>query len=315
MCSLRRFIFCGGAAVFVCAYQAGADPITTRLPAAPGFSWTGTFGVRGGYVKQYRQLNGAAGGMVIPFTMNVFDNDPDPNEKDPLVNGMEKIGTLDFEFVLTQESQNAAGPVIGVGAALFGGFDLTDLSDAGTRFSFLQTVSDTNTANHVDGGGFRGMVNDDIPGYNGMPGWNYQGTQYDYFDNPFRSSRSGMQTVSFETALDCYTPNNEVHVLADFTWSFTSDGRGDVTGTAPTAQKAASNALFNAYTNKMSPPGPQPAGNTPSLLQNIGVGGCHDFATQFPNQPPVPRDIPEPAALLLLAAGFMMVVAARITLR
>jgi hypothetical protein len=292
--------------VLVWASLGGATTIT-RLPTTPPFNWGTTFGLVGGFVQEYLQLNGAGGGTVIPFTVDVFDNDPDPAEKDPLVNGKEKIGTLNFQFMLWRGSSAEGGAIDRVGASIFGGFNLTDLDDAGTRFSFLQTITGFATIpDGVDGGGFRGKFNDDIATgtYNSMPGWNYQGTQYDYLDNPFTSISTGPRTISFETALDCYTDNKQVHILADFTWGFTSDGAGGVTGVSPTAQNAASNSLFNNYFANTVPPGPSPAGNTPSLMQNIGVGGCHDFAASVVQPPlPIPKDIPEPPTLLLFGIG------------
>lgn len=267
-------------ALGIISFEASASAaIQTALMAAPGYSWS-DYGVQGGHVIDYRKPDGSAGGQIIPFTFDVFDNDPDPTETSP-----EKIGNLDFQFLLWRGSGDndlTNNTVARVGAAIMGGFNLTDRNDVGMNFSFLQIFTDNANPNGVvDGGGFRGKVNGDIAGWNQNPGHNYAGTQFDYFDNPFDPSTRN-ETVSFETALVCYS-GSTVHILADFTWSFTSDGMGGVSGTSITSQASASNRLFNLY-GALLPPG--------GLLQNIGVGSCHDMFL-----------VPEPSTLSMLCLG------------
>lgn len=277
MTRLRFSLALAGAALLLFGADAGAA-IQTQLKAAPGYNW-GDFGVQGDWVLDYRQPNGAAGGAVIPFAVDVSDIDPDPNEISP-----EKIGKLDFQFVLWRGNARDDGTdntVRRVGAAIMGGFHKTDVDDLNRQFSFLQIYTDNANPNGVvDGGGYRGKVNGDIAAWNQNPGHNYAGTEWDYFDNPYDPATRA-ETVSFETALVCYDAT-QVVILADFTWSFTSDGLGGVTGSAITAQNSASNKLMNLYGALL------PNGGT---LSNIGVASCHA--------------VPEPTALLSAGVGFL----------
>jgi hypothetical protein len=260
----------------------------TQLPPA-GFDWS-RFNVAGGFVKSYLKNDGTAGGMVTTYMADVFDLDNDPNEKDPLVGGKEKIGSLTFQYVLYQEEGNGKGTgVNGLGAALFGGFHLTDVDDVGTNFAFLQSVGNTDnvTGNSlagypkVDGGPNRGKTNGDIPGYDVVPdntvghnGWNFAGTEFDYFDNPLRGINTN-QTVSFETALVCYN-GLSVTLLSDFTWSFSTDAAGGITGIAPT------NNVNTAGIRRI-----YGAAFPTTTYNDIGTVSCH---------------LPEPSAITLLAA-------------
>lgn len=258
------------------AYPLATQAATkTGLGEAPPFSWgayaPGT-GVAGITVQDYRNTDGTAGGGVINYNKTVWDNDPDPLEPP-----IENVGNISFQYLLYRGSTGGAGGATNrVGAALMGGFHLTDLDDLGVNFGFWQIYTDNAAPGGViDGGGYQGKTNGQIPAYNVDPGWNYAGTEYDYFDIPANTVASGAETVSFETALVCYNATT-VHVMADFTWSFTSDGLGGVTGTAPTEQAAASNMMMNLYSPL-----------NPGLMQNIGVGSCHDL-------------VPEPSTLLLI---------------
>jgi hypothetical protein len=293
-------------------FALSAQGATVRLPAAP-FNWANAFGIAGGDVK-------TEPGGIIAYNVPVFDIDPDPNEVSP-----EQIGNLDFQFMLwTASSAGPNGVTDTFGASIFGGFNLTDTDDAGTRFAFLQIYTDNSFPNgKVDGGGWQGKTNGDIPGYGfGNGNWNYAGTQYDYLDNPFdRSTRlpnnGNTETVSFETALDCYTDTGTLSILSDFTWGFTvtnNNGNYTLTGTGPAQQASASNSLINLYTNPNNPPGP--SNGTPGLTQNAGVGSCHVNATATQPTGSIPTDItPEPSSWLLFCSGVALIGAFRRNIR
>ena len=286
----RATLVLAAAMVSFVAFANGAFAGTqTSLPANAGYPWS-NFNVGGGYVTDYLKNDGSAGGTITTYTANVFDIDPDPNERDPLVNGKENIGSLTFQYVLYKEASGGQGTAAdSLGAALFGGFHLTDTNDLNNRFAFLQIVNQVGGAGYpkVDGGGYRGKTNGDIPGYVANPGnqagWNFAGTEFDYFDNPVRGLNTG-QTVNFETALVNYNANTVV-ILADFTWSFTANGNNS-SGTAPTTQALASNTLINLYQ----------AANPNTTYLNIGAGSCHLIDA-----------VPEPSTLLMLGiAGVVL---------
>jgi len=290
-------------AASVLALSQPSEATTVTMPNAP-FNWGTAFGVQGGTVK-------GLVGNIVRYNVPVFDIDPDPAEPSP-----EKIGNLDFQFMLWFGSLNAGanGPTDVYGASIFGGFNLTDLNDAGTRFAFQQVFTDNTFPNgKVDGGNFRGKFNGDVAGFGT---WNYGGTQYDYFDNPFDSigrlpNNGDSETVSFETALGCYTDDRTVSLLSDFTWGFTltnNAGAYTLTGTSPVQQAFGSARLFNLYSNPNDPPGPTPAGSNPSLMQNIGVGSCHANAlTPGGSGGTIPTDVvAEPPAWSMLVLGFAL---------
>jgi hypothetical protein len=266
--------------MLVWGYQATGTQLSLEGPPPPAFSW-GDFGaglnISNITVQQYRNTDGSAGGPIIVLNTHILDVDPDPHETDPLVpcfggKQCEDIGISTFQYALWLGSTGGAGGAVNrVGAAFFGGFRLTDLDDVGMNFSFLQIFTDNaNPAGTIDGGGFRGKVNGDIPGFNANPanpaaGWNFAGNdvQFDYFDVPFDSSTT-VETVSFETALVNYE-GNIADILAGFTWSFTSDGAGGVSGMSVTQQAAASNRLLGLYR----------AANPLVTYQNVGEGSSH----------------------------------------
>lgn len=218
------------------------------LPASPPYSW-GTFGlglvISPITVQQYVNLDGTAGGSVLNFSSPVYA---------PTAGAPELIGTSNFEFALWKGSATggAAGTTNRYGAVLFGGFDLT-AADVGTNFSFLQIYTDASSpTGTIDGGGYAGKVNSQIPRYGSTPGWDFAGTQYDFFDVPFDQPGNPNETVLFETALVSYTANT-VQILGDYTWSFTTGANGNpqsfLTGTAVTQQALASTTLLNLYSN------------------------------------------------------------------
>jgi len=246
--SLAAIAIAAGLAIQAVASQ-------SALPAAPTFTW-GTFGsglvISPITVQQYVNPDGSAGGSVFNFNAQVFELNPTPLPTDTLVNGLELIGNASFQFVLWKGS--ATGGVAGAtnrfGAALFGGFNLT-ATDVGTNFSFLQIYTDaTSTAGTIDGGGYRGKFNAEIPRYGATPGWDFAGTQYDFFDVPFDLAGNPSESVSFETALVSYTANT-VQILGDYTWNFTTGAGGNpqsfLTGAPVAEQPAASATLLDLY--------------------------------------------------------------------
>jgi hypothetical protein len=255
-------------------------PDQTQLP----FNWS-NFGV-GGFagrttVQGYNRTDGTAGGPLYVTNTHIFDNDPDPKEP-----RTEDIGVATFQYALFRGSTNGAGGATNrLGAAFMGGFRLTDTDDETRNWSFLQIFTDARDPNGViDGGGARGKVNGDLPGWNRDPGWNFAGNQvqYDYLDLPSDPSTRA-ETVSFETALVCFM-GNDVLIRGDWTWSFTTDGRGGLSGMDVTSQAAASNRLVTLYQN--AHPG--------TTYMNIGVGTCH--------MPP-PAPTPEPSSLASACLG------------
>ena len=132
-----------------------------------------------------------------------------------------------------------------------GGFQLDDPSRFGAfRFSFLQSVADSGGPG-IDGGGPRGKVNANIPGWNKDPGWNFDAgrTQYDYFDVPFFSTYHDPGTLSFETVLVAGS-GSKVLVLDDITWGFTANvGEPGALASMPPIQRpnGASDQLLSLY--------------------------------------------------------------------
>lgn len=213
-------------------------------------------------VKNYYTTAGALGGPIYVTNTHILDNDPDP--KEPPV---EDIGIATFQYILWSGTKGGGAAINRYGAAFMGGFQLTDLDDESLSWSFLQIYTDaTHPGGIIDGGGFRGKVNGDIPAYNQNPGWNFDGarTQYDYFDVPSDPSTAAAETVAFETALVCYM-GNMVLVRGDWTWSFTTDGKGGLTGQSVASQAAASDTLLGLYR----------AANPGVMYDNIGMGTCH----------------------------------------
>jgi hypothetical protein len=258
--------------------EAGATLVTTLPPPPPpNFDWN-IFGdnlnVSGLTVTAYLKPDGTAGGKIITFDEPVMDPDPDPKEASP-----EKIGDLHFQFVLWSGVDGKG--VLGGGAALFGGFQLTDINDAGHNYSFLQLITDNNPT-RADFDQRFGFVNSDFPGYDTK--WNFPNTQYDYLDIPFEPALGGAINVSFETALICYS-GNTAHVASDFGWSFAFDAAGGLTGTAPAAKAKATDTLLKTY-------GDDFPGTT-----YTNDGSCHALANG--------TGIPEPPSWLLLLGGLL----------
>jgi hypothetical protein len=257
-------------------------------------------------ITQYYNTNGTTNGAgPTNFNQPVFDNDPDPLEP-PL----EQIGNVDFQYGLFRGTK-ADGTGTVVGAAILGGFHDTDTFDLGGNFSWLQIFTDNGDPNgKVDGGGFRGKVNGDINAYNANPGWGHDGTEYNYFDIPLDTlGQQGPESVQFETALVCYNGDKTVHILFDFTWGFTWTANADgslksLTGNAPMSQASASKTLFDRYFTKDNGLTGPDGNDTPNLLQNIGVGSCHDC-----------NPAPEPSTVYLLGAGILILFRYRKTLR
>jgi hypothetical protein len=267
--------------VIAATYGASATAATqtslkdqTQIPYSWGDFVAGAT-VSGITVQGYNKTDGTAGGPIYVTNTHIFDNDPDPAEP-----AIEDIGIATFQYVLWKGSSGgAAGATNRLGAAFLGGFNLTDLDDETTNWSFLQIYTDAaHPAGIIDGGGFKGKVNGDIPGYNADPGWNFKGTAYDYFDVPFDIATTA-ETVSFETALVCCL-GSDVRIRGDWKWSFTVDGMGGLTGMDVTSQANASNRLLNLYRTA----------NPTITYSDIGVGTCH---------------VPEPSTLAMLSLGFI----------
>jgi len=262
-----------------------ARAVETSLPASttPTFTW-GHFGtgllISNITVQGYNTPSGAPGGSVATLDMPVYAVDPDPLAGDPTVpcgaGTCEQIGIMTFQYVLWRGSVSGLyGPTNRFGAAVLGGFKLTDATEMGTNFSFLQTYTDASSSTPViDGGGASGKVNAQIPRYVADPnaiaaGWRFGGTdyQYSFFDVPFDwLGVSPAETVSFETALvatDATGTNQQI--LEDFTWSFTTDLTGGVlaklTGTPPTPQPPSPSPPTNS---SACTPTPTPATPTPT---------------------------------------------------
>ena len=280
-----------GLTIIAFGAQVGATELHLKDPPPPTFSWGifGPSGVESITAQDYRNTDGTAGGPIIVLNTHILDVDRDPNERDPLEGGKEDIGIATFQFALWRGStMGAAGAIDTVGAAFMGGFELTDLTDVGNKFSFLQIFTDNaDPEGTIDGGGFRGKVNSDISSWHAnpadpTPGWNFDGnrTQFDYLDVPSDPLSKGLETVSFETALVNYSEDH-VDIIADFTWGFTSDGMGGVSGMQVAEQVSSSDLLLGHYRAKF--PG--------ITYLNIGEGSSHGLV------------VPEPAPIMLVPIG------------
>ena len=231
------------------ATTAGAA-IQTSLPDATAlpFSLGGLVpnsNVAGFTVEQYLKPNGPPGGSVIEVSNLVFDINPS--------SGVQRLlGTNRWQFVPFRGSTTGPGGAPDeVGVMLMGGFQLDDPRRfAGLRFSFLQMVTDSGGPG-IDGGGPRGKVNADIPGWNKDPGWNFDAdrTQFDYLDVPFFSTEHDPASLTLETALVA-SFGSKVLVLDDVTWGFTANvgGPGALTATPPVERPlGASDDLLGLY--------------------------------------------------------------------
>lgn len=204
-------------------------PDATALPFSLG-QIVPNSNVAGFTVQQYLTPDGTPGGSVIDFSRPVFDS----NSTSPV---SIQLGTLRWQFVPFRASTGGpTGAVDEVGVALMGGFQLDNPAPfAALRFSFLQVVTDSGGPG-IDGGGPRGKVNADIPGWNTDPGWNFDGnrTQFDYLDVPFFSIYHDPGSLTFETALVA-SFGIKVLVLDDVTWGFTANvgESGALTATPP----------------------------------------------------------------------------------
>ncbi|HEY6434825.1 MAG TPA: hypothetical protein VIZ17_22870 [Acetobacteraceae bacterium] len=160
--STRRVLSAGvivAALTIVAGHEASGTLVTTLPPPPPPqFGWK-MFGadlqVADITVTSYVKPDGSAGGQIIAFDQPVMDPDPDPAETSP-----EKIGDLHFQFVLWRGKDDHGDT--GGGAALFGGFELTDTNDAGHNYSFLQLVTDEK-GTRADFDQRFGFVNKDSP--------------------------------------------------------------------------------------------------------------------------------------------------------
>jgi hypothetical protein len=270
--------------LLVIVASARADVQTTLKTPPFGWSDYGDFsGLSNVTVKEYRNTDGTADGKVMTTSYHIFDIDKDPDEKDPLVGGKEDIGVATFQFALWRGSSLVSGDTNIVGAAFLGGFQLTDLKDVGTSFSFLQIVTDNRTGTTVDGGGPQGKTNGDIPNYKADAtskdaGWNFMPgkTQYDYFDIPSIKNPASDYNASFETALVCYSVNKlgqtSAIILDDWRWGYSTDTNFNLKGTAVSENASASDALLNAY-RKMFPT---------ATYSNIGDASCHEAFAALP---------------------------------
>lgn len=270
---------------------AALGAVQTKLPdpPLPTFQWN-AFGNFAGYantvVKDYRNEAGTGAGPLYVVASDISIKCPDMA---PI-----SLGINNWQFCLWRGNSagNAAGATNQVGAGFMGGFNLQNNDGNCLNYTYYQIYKDNANPNWVvDGGGINGKVNGNIPGYNGNPnGWNFDGanTQYDYFDIPSNTQpAAAAESVMFETALVAYM-GNTYSILASWMWSFTSDGAGGVSGSAPSLQAGgASNKMMDLYGNLL------PGGGT---LQNVGYSSLCDC-------------IPAPEGAVVLAFG--MVLAAR----
>ncbi len=264
---MKRRLFFWSAVLFLGLAGSPASATMFDLPAAPPFSW-GSFG--GGLTispitaREYVSPGGVAGASVDTLALPVYARHVGAPDGDPTLpcdhgHRCEQIGNASFEFALWRGSQPGSSLAINrVGAAIFGGFQLTDAAELGSNYSFLQIYSDAfSPAGTIDGGGYTGKVNGQIPRYNANPGWNYGGSiyQYDFFDVPFdRVGQDPAEQVSFETALvnvDLLT--STLTILADFTWSFTTaagvSSNDFLTGALIASAAAPSSGLLDLYSS------------------------------------------------------------------
>lgn len=201
--------------------------------------------VAGFTVEQYLKPSGPPGGSLIEVSDPVFDINPSSGVQS-------QLGTTRWQFVPFRASTTGPGGALDeVGVALMGGFQLDDPQRfAGLRFSFLQMVTDSGGPG-IDGGGPRGKVNGDMPGWNKDPGWNFDGdrTQFDYLDVPFFSTEHDPGSLTFETALVA-SFGSKALVLDDVTWGFTANvGEAGALTAMPPIERAhgASDDLLALY--------------------------------------------------------------------
>jgi hypothetical protein len=244
----------------VFAAPAAASAAMTSL-VNPPFSW-GAYG--GGLgpsrinVSSYVTPAGGAGGVIQTVDVPIYAaaSGPPDHDQTSVCTGhvrCEQIGTMQFQYALWKGSQQSVH-INRVGAAVMGGFQLTDPTDTNGAFSFLQTYHDYYDPNgFIDGGGYFGKYNGLIPRWSSNPngvGWNYGANafQYQFWDVPFDIvGISPPEVVSFETALVNYDPAGAyVNVLADFSWSFDTRS-GALTGQQITLASAASPSLLSLY--------------------------------------------------------------------
>ncbi|MBN2448689.1 MAG: hypothetical protein JXO22_18325 [Phycisphaerae bacterium] len=207
--------------------------VQTSLQDAPlpDYDWGTLYGVAGGDVRAH--VDAASGAVLAAGTQ-------------PYVYGYDvfepvdstAIGTISGEYVLWADQQAAAARTR-AGAAILTGFD--PLPGCDHAFAWVQTywddahaggVLDDQVANFP-----AGQTNGNIPGYGTH--WNHPAA-YDIFDDPFDGQASWADTVIFETALVCYDVaapgeglNRRIHPLGSFTWSFTIEANGTLTGLSP----------------------------------------------------------------------------------
>lgn len=283
------------------------------LPAAatesslisPVFPW-GAYGRHLSFartnVTSYVTPAGDAGGTVqtvdIPIYVAGGGGDGDLGAYCTGMIRCEQIGTLQMQYALWKGSQQSIR-INRLGAAVLGGFHLTDSTDSGGDYSFMQIYKDYYSPNgFIDGGNAVGKVNGQIPDWNPNPtplnnlGWNYNtnSSQYQYFDVPYEIvGVSPLENVTFETALAKSDPTTgAVTILADFTWSFDTL-TGTLTGQPIVAQNAPSSTLMSLYGSTYGPYGASYSNGILSYL----------------------RPIPEPDAWFMLMVGFGAIGAAR----
>lgn len=222
--------------------------------------------------------------MNVPVYAEVTGSDSDPTSWCAGHVSCEQIGTMQFQYALWKGYQGS--PTYGgrVGAAVMGGFQLTDPADTNGQFSFLQMYQDPwNPKGVVDGGGYFGKFNYLIPRWTSNPhgyGWNYGANayQYQFWDVPFDfAPGSPPENVTFETVLVNYT-GASVTALADFTWSFDTT-TGLLTGQQIAVQGGASQTLLTLYANSFP-----------------GVTYANGVLT--------PSSVPEPTIWATLTVGF-----------
>ena len=203
--------------------------------------------------------SGAAGGVVSTVTAPIYARVSGPADGDATLRctgnvACEQIGSLQFQYSLWKGQQSSL-VTNRVGAAIMGGFQLTDAADTNSNFSFLQIYQDASTpGGYIDGGTYSGKFNGGIPRWNAnpaalAPGWNYGSAyQYQFFDVPYDLvGISPLENVAFETALATYDPaTGGVNILADVSWSFDTSS-GTLTGQPVVFNGAPSGTLLSLY--------------------------------------------------------------------
>ncbi len=248
-------------------------------------------------VTGYLTPSGGSGGSVQTVTVPIYAAAGAPDgDRTAICTGnvrCEQIGTFQMQYALWQGYQQSY-TTNRVGAAVLGGFQLTDAADAPNNYSVLQIYRDYyNPDGFIDGGNFAGKINGQIPDWNPNPttynntGWNYGGSsyQYQYFDVPYEIvGISPLETVSFETALaNVDAATGAVNILADFTWSLDTL-TGHLTGQQMVFNPTASATLLSLYTAAYGPAG---ASYSSGILSYV-------------------RPLPEPGAWALLLVGMAL---------